>query len=47
MRIVKLMSQRSLEVDPTPEAQFMVGLFYATGLGGIKEDQGKVSYHLS
>jgi len=23
----------------------MVGLFYATGLGGIKEDQGKVRDH--
>jgi hypothetical protein len=31
-----------LEVAPNPEAQFMVGLFYATGLGGVKEDQGKV-----
>jgi hypothetical protein len=36
------MSKRSLEIAPNPEAQFMVGLFYATGLGGIKEDQGKV-----
>ena len=34
--------QRSLEVAGNPEAQFMVGLFYATGLGGVKEDQGKV-----
>jgi hypothetical protein len=34
--------QRSLEIAPNPEAQFMVGLFYATGLGGVKEDQGKV-----
>ena len=31
-----------MEVAPNPEAQFMVGLFYATGLGGVKEDQGKV-----
>jgi hypothetical protein len=38
--------QRSLEVAPNPEAQFMVGLFYATGLGGVKEDQGKVRLYL-
>jgi hypothetical protein len=24
----------------------MVGLFYATGLGGVKEDQGKVRLYL-
>jgi TPR repeat protein len=36
-----------LEVAPNPEAQFMVGLFYATGLGGVKEDQGKVRLYVS
>jgi hypothetical protein len=25
----------------------MVGLFYATGLGGVKEDQGKVRLYVS
>lgn len=35
-----------MEVAPNPEAQFMVGLFYATGLGGVKEDQGKVRLYV-
>lgn len=35
--------QTYLRYTPDPEAQFMVGLFHATGLGGIEEDQGLVS----
>jgi hypothetical protein len=38
-----LTAQKYLEVKPDAEAQFMVGLFHATGLGGVEEDQGKVS----
>lgn len=35
--------QRYLETSSDPESQFMVGFFQATGLGGIEEDQGRVS----
>lgn len=38
-----LTGQRHLEKHGDAESQFMLGLFYATGLGGVKEDQGKVS----
>jgi hypothetical protein len=36
------LSQKLLESVPSPEAQFFIGFFYATGLGGVETDQGKV-----
>lgn len=44
VKAVGLSLQRSLEIKGDAEAQFMVGLFYATGLGGVEEDQGKVNH---
>ncbi|WWD21783.1 hypothetical protein CI109_106270 [Kwoniella shandongensis] len=32
---------RYLESSADPEAQFLVGFFHATGLGGVEQDQGK------
>ncbi|ORX35868.1 hypothetical protein BD324DRAFT_629317 [Kockovaella imperatae] len=32
---------RSLGTSSDPEAQFMLGVFYATGIGNVTEDQGK------
>ncbi|WVW78646.1 hypothetical protein I302_100606 [Kwoniella bestiolae CBS 10118] len=33
--------KKYLEHTADPEAQFMVGFFHATGLGGVEQDQGK------
>lgn len=39
----RLTTQKYLEIKTDAEAQFIVGLFHSTGLGGVEEDQGKVS----
>lgn len=36
-------AKKLLESVPSPEAQFFVGFFHATGLGEVETDQGKVS----
>lgn len=34
--------QEYIATDSDGKAQFMLGFFHATGLGGIEQDQGKV-----